>query len=485
MIFYALICASLLAITVGYCAMFKRRFEECVGLGVLTDIIIMFIAGYLGHLNLGAIAVAVISAISLIAGICICLSRGEFRELATSYFSLAFFIFLGGMVLVYFTCKDLTLTGSDAATSLIKLIASNESIEKVATADFAKIGWAPGYALFCYMFTALSGSLTDGYVIGGATIFVLAFILPVINRMKWKAIVPGIFSAAVMLLIPWVISTECLNTVNADLACGLVFGFMLIAVLDREYSGYGFVSLGLGSCALFLMRPGAELLAAVALLVVVVDVIACGWKKMVPMFTSARWFSIVIYAVLTGAGFLGWWVYAADHGITRLYDCLYITEARAANLAGNVTTVAQYLAKGQIGGISYDWWIVILAVLGCAAALLQKDFWDRIHTGVRAMAVIVGFAVFTFGLALAFTYIFPVDYDYTGMLQGYLSAYILGMLLFMVTTVLNSIMDRFRTYWRLLVIAVLVLMLLIAPYNEAFKVMFAGVKDIIELVKIH
>lgn len=476
MIFYALCCVSVIFLAVTFSAIFERRFEETAALAVFTEILLLYIAGFLGQLAIGAIAVLVISVIALLVSVCICLSAARFKDLAVNTFTLGFVAFLILIVLIY-RMSEAATAGSSPVVDAIKLMLENNSFAKVGVSSIGKIGYQPGYSLFGFFFTTLNGSFSEADVIRGANIFAAAMILPVMSRMKWKVGYIGIFVIPAMYLLPWTVYSNIpvFNVLSADTAVALVFAFMLSTYMCCEQSGYVYWTLGLGSAVLCLMRPGAEFVAALMLIIVILDIAAFGFFETRDMFEKpGRWISIVAYFALTGAAFLSWWVYSWEHSITRIFDCIYITEARSENfeaILSQITSAISGSGTSSNGHISYLVWILIIAVLGGAAAALADGFWNRIRAGIQAFIVIIGFFIYIYMLAFVYTYIFPVGTDITETLDLFMAGYIFAAFMFSVCFVINKIMDRFATFGRLIVLAVVALVIVLSPVKEAYAVM--------------
>ena len=83
--------------------------------------------------------------------------------------------------------------------------------------------------------------------------------------------------------------------------------------------------------------------------------------------------------------------------------------------------------------------------------------------------MIVGFILYIFGLAFAYTYIFPVGVDINETVNTYLTIYLVGAMFFFINLVIGKIMDRFYTFGRLAAIVFLVAMLLLTPAKQAYE----------------
>jgi len=464
-----------------FSAIFDKRFEETVGLGVITEMLLLFAGGHLGHLPIVAIAVLVISVIAMIVSLCVCLSAAAFKKLAINTFSLGFVAFILLLLLIYKMTEGLTLESAGSlgpVADSIRFMVENEDFTRVGVSQVTGIGYQPGYALFGYLFTALNGSFNEVDILRGANVFAAAMIMPLMNRMRWKNIYIGIFMIPAVYLIPWVVSGQLpvFNSLNADAAAALVFGFLLVTYMCCEQSAYVYWTLGLGSAALCLIRPGSELLAGLMFLIVVLDIAGIGFFETKNVFEKGgRWISIVAYAALTAGAFVSWWIYAYGHNIVRFFDCVYLTDARKEAFSGILKQITARASVPGPVGITPILWMVIFAVLGGAAAALSEGFWNRIRAGIQTLVVILGFVAFLYLLAFVYTYIMPSGTEIGAQADMFIAGYILAGILFAINFVTDKIMDRFRLFGKFLVLIFLVSLIFAAPVKEAYAVMFGNV----------
>ncbi|MGI6071616.1 MAG: hypothetical protein ACOX75_01190 [Lachnospiraceae bacterium] len=476
MLFFMLTCTCLVCLAIMYSAIFNRRFEETLALSVFSHMLLLYISAIIGYLSIGVIAVSALSVAGMIIAVLVCLYREKFKNLVINTFTLGFVAFVFFLLIIVVVTEGMTLPSdgpSELMAGYVRMIAENEGIKKVATLPFAKIGYQPGYALFAYEFTALQSGFSDANVLRAACIFVVAMILPILSKIKWKSIVIGIFLVPTAGLLPWLTypAMPMFNVLNVDVAVALTFGFMLVTYMCNKQSGFVYIALGLGSAALCIMRPWAEILGLVMLIIVVLDILCLGFRDTVDLFDRpGSWISIVFYIALAGASFLSWWVFAAKNGIHKWTQCIFITNERKEALDGILSQIHDALSGTATEGIirlSYIWWIVIILVMGLGAAVLGDGLLNKIRVGAQAVIVVAGFYVYMYGLAFVYAYVYPVDADITETLNTYLLVYLIGAVLFILNHSINAVMNRFATYLRLPLIAIFVAMMLIVPFKQA------------------
>ena len=91
---FILICLTLIAHTIGYSGLFKKKFEECLPLSIFGSILILYVAGLFAKLRVGVVVVIGISCILFLAGLTKSLIKKQMKEFVTNVFSVGFVIFL-------------------------------------------------------------------------------------------------------------------------------------------------------------------------------------------------------------------------------------------------------------------------------------------------------------------------------------------------------------------------------------------------------
>ncbi len=446
MISCILIILSVIFLAVMFSAIFRRGFAQTVPLAVILDVLIVYAAGLFGLAKIGVYAAFGISVVCLVFALVISIGGGDGRALFFNVFSVGFVIFLITAAAVFVLSRDVALdhTVSDKYTlKTIYSLISDGSFKNVPEA--AGIAVPPGYAVFIYMFTALTGRVTDSNMITGAGIFVMAMILPVLGKINWRKgyLALAAFPLAFAALTIGGRNFPVYNAVNADAGAILVFAMMLVTYMCCEQCGYVYWTLGLGSALLCIIRPGGELLAILMLVIIIIDIAALGFYEVGELFAApSKWISVVFYFLITAFIFASWWIYAGRNGFGRLFKIIRVTPERALGFSGRLGQVFKALISGK-AILPYFLWIVIFIVICAGAAFLAEGFWNRVRTGIQAAIVLLAFIVFLFILAFAYTYVYPITANVKETVDWYITGFIIAMLLYSVNTIVNKFTDRF------------------------------------------
>ena len=446
MISCVLICLTVICLAVMFSAIFKRGFAQTVPLAVILDILIVYSAGLLGLARIGVYAALVISVICMLFAVFISIGGGDGKTLFFNVFSVGFVVFLITAVTVFVLSKDIVLdhTASDKYTlKTVYSLLSNGSFKGVPEAE--GIAFPPGYAVFIYMFTALTGRVTDGNMLTGAGIFAIAMVLPVIGKVNWRNcfLALAAFPVSAAILFIGGNTFPVFNVLNADAGAILVFAMMLMTYMCCEQCGYVYWTLGLGSAMVCIIRPGGELLALLMFAIIIIDIAALGFFEVGELFAApSKWISVVFYVLITTYGFSSWWIFAGRNKMGRLFESIQVTPERTLGFTGRLGQVFREFASGK-AVLPYIIWIVIFAALCAGAALLSEGFWNKIRTGIQAVTVLIAFVGFLFTLAYAYTYIYSITTNVKETAGRYITAFIMAMLLFSVNLMVNRVKDKF------------------------------------------
>jgi len=446
MISCILICLSVIFLTVMFSAIFRRGFAQTVPLAVILDVLIVYAAGLLGLAKIGVYAALIISVICVVFAVVISVGGGDGRALFFNVFSVGFAVFLITAAAVFVLSRNAALDHSftDKYTlNTVQALISGGSFKDVPEA--AGIAVPPGYAVFIYMFTALTGRVTDSNMLTGAGIFVIAMILPVLGKINWRKgyLALAAFPLAFAVLTIGGSRFPIYNALNADAGAILVFAMMLVTYMCCEQCGYVYWTLGLASAMLCIIRPGGELLAILMLVIIVIDIAALGFYEVGELFAApSKWISVVFYFVVTAFAFASWWIFAGRNGLGRFFKSIQITPERDLGFSGRLGQVFKALFDGKTI-LPYVVWILIFLVICAGAALLAEGFWNRIRTGIQAVTVLMAFVLFLFILAFAYTYVYPITTNVKESVDWYITAFIIAMLLYSVNMIVNRFTDRF------------------------------------------
>lgn len=442
-----IVCLSVICTSVMFSAIFKRSFEQTASLAVITNTLILYAIGLTGLVRIGVYAVLIISALFMLFAMFISIGQGDGFELLMNVFSvgLAVFVIAAGALFLYLRGTAELNSYGDTAETIVRLLSFDGTFRDVPVVE--GIGAQPGYALFVYMFTALSGTYQYQNAVFGAGIFAISMILPVVGKIRWKRAYLALIIFPVMAAVLFIGGKNfpVIGAINGDAGTILVFAMMLMTYMCCEQCGYVYWTLGLGNAMLLVMRPGSEFLVLLMFLIILIDIAALGFWEVGELFaTASKWISVIFYFLITTLAFISWWIYAGTKSIPRLFGSIQMTAERGLAFSGRAGQVFRAFFQGK-AILPYWLWMVIFVAVAVGAAFLAKGFWNRIRTGIQAAIVLLSLVVFMFVLAFAYTHIYPIATNIKESVDIYLTAYVMAALIFVVGLTANKFMNRFFT----------------------------------------
>lgn len=441
-----LICLSIICMAVMFSAIFKRCFAQTVPLAVMLEILIVYLAGLLGLVKIGVYAALAVSVICMLFAVFISIGNGDGRTLFFNVFSVGLVVFLIMAAALFVLSKDISADSSlsDGITlHMVRGFLEGGTFSDVPSAE--GIAVAPGYSLFIYMYTALSGKAADANMLTGAGMFAVAMILPVLGNINWKNayLALAAFPIAAAVLFIGGSTFPVFFSLNADAAVILVFTMMLVTYMCCEQCGYVYWTLGFGSALLCIMRPGAEFLAILMLLIIIADIAALGFFEVGELFAApSKWISVVFYVLITAFSFSSWWIFCGRNHLGRLFENIHVTPERSLGYSGRLGQVFRAFFSGK-AILPYIVWLLIFIALCAGAAFLANGFWNRVRTGIQGLIILIAFAAFMFLLAYAYTYIYPITVNVKETVDTYITAFTMSALILGVNMMVNRVRDKF------------------------------------------
>ena len=275
---FIFISLMLIVQTIGYCAFFKKRFEECIPLAVFTSILLLYITGLLARLRTGVVIVIGVSFILFLIGLTKCILKKQLKELIRNTFTFGFVVFVLSLAFIYYMTAGRLLSGFDEFTHwglTVKNYICFDGFANVAGSTTHGAGYQPGISLFCYLFTALRGYMNECDVLQAMNIYVIALMLPIFRKITWKRFVFGLFIIPFIYAVPWLFSPAIIpfNTLYVDCAMAVTFAYLLFQYFTHEQEKFNYYAMMLGSAVIILIKPGSEFFALMILGILLLDVL--------------------------------------------------------------------------------------------------------------------------------------------------------------------------------------------------------------------
>ena len=473
---FILICLTLIAHTIGYSGLFKKKFEECLPLSIFGSILILYVAGLFAKLRVGVVVVIGISCILFLAGLTKSLIKKQMKEFVTNVFSVGFVFFLLSLAFIYYMTAGRLLSRFDEFTHwglTVKNYILFDGFANVAGSTTHGAGYQPGISLFCYLFTALRRYMNECDVLQAMNIYTVAMLLPIFRKITWKRVILGIFLLPLVYVLPWLFVSGIVpfNTLYVDCAMAVTFGSMLLHYYTHEQDGFNYFGLMLYSASIILVKPGSEFFALMILGMVFLDVLFFRRREFGGMCKKkAGWIMPIVYVVISALSYLSWKLYTAHFNMKQVFDYIAVTEESTAS-AGTIldnfkAALFQTSGDGKFH-LSYVMWLAVFAVIGLFIVLLAKGGREKGRAILYSFLVILGYAGYTAALLYMYVYLFtPYEGEHLASMDRYMYTYILGAIVFLVYMLVYQIISRFGGFGNILILIPVGIVLALAPWKK-------------------
>ncbi|MBO4834516.1 MAG: hypothetical protein J5483_00230 [Lachnospiraceae bacterium] len=473
---FILICLTLIAHTIGYSGLFKKKFEECLPLSIFGSILILYVAGLFARLRLGVVVVIGISCILFLAGLTKSLIKKQMKEFVKNVFSVGFVIFLLSLAFIYYMTAGRLLSRFDEFTHwglTVKNYILFDGFANVEGSTTHGAGYQPGISLFCYLFTALRRYMNECDVLQAMNIYTVAMLLPIFRKITWKRIVIGIFMIPLVYVLPWLFSSSIVpfNTLYVDCAMAVTFGSMLLHYYTHEQEGFNYFGMMLYSAAIILVKPGSEFFALMIFGMVFLDVLLFRRREFGQMCKKhAGWIMPIVYVLVSAASYLSWKFFTAKNQMLQVFDYIEVTEENRVTADTILESFKEALFRNTRNGsfrVSYVLWLAIFAVIAVFIILLAKGRGEKGRLILSSILVILGYIVYAGALLFMYVYLFT-DYEgeHLASMDRYMYTYILGALVFFVYLLVYWIITRFGGFGNILILIPVGIVLALAPWKK-------------------
>ncbi len=473
---FILLVLSLVVMAIAYTAFMRRRIEVTLPLSIFTVILVLYIFGLFGKLKWGVYAFGVLTILAFLIGFTKVIALKEFKKFMGNIFTVGFFVFIGAVIFIWFMTQGRLLSRFDEFTHwglTVKNYFIFDGFANIKGSTTHGAGYQPGVSLFCYFFTALKGKFSESDALRAMNIFVVAMLLPIFRKITWKRVVLGICMIPLIGAIPWLFSFVITpyNTLYADAALAVTFAFLLFQYMTHGQNIANYVSLGLASAVLILIKPSSEVFALAVFLLIIIDVLAFRRKEFSEMWKKkGGWFGFVFYIVISIASYVSWKLFTAKNHMLQVFDYIEVTETKTKDATSIITNFVKALFKNTDNeklNMPYVWWILIFACLALIAIILIKDKKDKGRTVLFSILLIVGYIGFLASLCFMYVFLFiPEEAATLASMDRYICTYILGVVIFFIYLIIDAVFQRFGGMGNVLILFPIALVMIFAPWDK-------------------
>lgn len=268
---FTIISSSFLLMT-----LFRRKFAECAGLGILLNTLILYIFGMLDRLDVGAYAVIVLSILSFAATILFHNTKilkkddGQIK-----YFDSGFVILLVVFMGMFVYYRNTVYTEIDEFVHwgiAVKDMAYFDAFANHSYPVVTLVDYPPFAALYEYFYNFLDVFYSDKMAYMAYHIMTFALLMPIMTKFNRKNKLTTVILCVAMAVLPCFMNEKAVNTIYIDSLLGVEFAYLLICYfMDGLDDRFNCIRIGMAVVALVLTKNMGLLLAGLGILIIVFD----------------------------------------------------------------------------------------------------------------------------------------------------------------------------------------------------------------------
>lgn len=253
----------------------KRKIEEMFGFSIASIIVVLYVFGLLGFLEIGAYVVSGLAAVCAVLCV-VLLLRSKGKQLF-SLLTPGLLVFAAFLLWQLIACRNRVTDHYDDYSHWVLEIknmvifgAIPNALEE-STVYFRN--YPPATALFAYYWNWLAGALNEGDMFRSINLMMVSMLLPLVSGVEWKHWKSILPLCAVCILLPLVFNSDCYNSLLVDslLGCVAVYPVYFVYVSPEKKETLPVCCLILFTLAL--IKVSGVGIALIVTLVLAVDIL--------------------------------------------------------------------------------------------------------------------------------------------------------------------------------------------------------------------
>lgn len=307
--FGALMLFVLYSFGIFYMLLWNRRFEETVGLGVLSIGFVLYIFGLNNHLEQGVHFVVILAAV-MFAGIIYLYNKREMKLSQMYCTTMVIFAVIFAVLLVY--NRGIWYTRSDEYSHWGKAVKDMyffDAMSNHPNTTVTSYVYPPFATLLEYFFTYWNGLFSEpmtyvGYQVAMVSLLAVCWKT---ERKRTIYVVPLVLST---ILVPIMFINDSYCTIYADALLGAIMAYLMVCWFQEGLTGFNVFRLILGLVALTLTKRPGLYFAVLFICVLVID-------NIIEKRIILKWLFILLLLEVTVLSYVSYDRYA--EGKSNLY----------------------------------------------------------------------------------------------------------------------------------------------------------------------
>ena len=267
--------------SVAGCVFGKNKFEEFLPITSSGIVLILFLSGILGFLNLGVYLIIALAAVTYIASAFVVLRNKKWKHFFKNLVTPGFFVFVALYFLLSILIRDMMVCEWDEFShwaDIVKVMVTINDFGTNPEAGSLFASYTPGTALFQYFFQKIyllmkpSSSFSEWRLYFAYQIFFVSYLIPFFKGISFREPLKIILLGILVWLAPILIFTNVYSSIYVDAILGFLTGAAFATVFVKKEKGWLYDSyIYLTIAMLVLTKDAGMLFAAFLMILYIVD----------------------------------------------------------------------------------------------------------------------------------------------------------------------------------------------------------------------
>lgn len=469
---------------------FSKKYEEVVSITVSSIIFFLFISGFFGVLNLGAIIVAILSFALPIFALVYSIKNRTFKELCSRIFTPAFFIFVLFYVFAFYFNYNRMASSWDEFShwaDIVKVMVTLDDFGTNVNSHSTFQSYPPGMSLFQYFYQKINfwvsrEVLSEWLLYVPYQVFGFSFILPFLGKLTFKRKINIPLTAIIIFLSMSTFFTTYYTSLYIDPILSILSGVGIASVFLTEKKNLMYRLNIYSICVmLVLMKDAGLMFSAIIAIVYIIDIFV--FENDIERIKKIKNSLLVIVSVALPK--VLWNVHLRITGAEIEFSNPIEWGVLINNLLGRDESYRQVVKQNffeamatrsySVGdtGISINYYLLFAAMLLGSYFLTEvyrkNHNWDKRKTHLILAVVTIQYVVYVLGLCVTYMFKFS-EYEAENLasFERYLYIEYFAIFIFVFIVAIKLILDKKDKlqFWLVILLLIQLTFTLMLPMHK-------------------
>lgn len=300
---YCIIFSILITFATMLSIIFKKRIEETMPISTVGIILLIFLAGLLDNLKIGAIIVQILTIIQLIFILVTILKKDKdgMKEILGRILTPGLLIYTLLFIVNVIINQGRIFEDYDEFNHWAVIIKNMFIYNTYGTNPETIVRfneYPPFTAVFQYLFLAVQKVYSEDTVIIAQNVLYLSIIIPITKKIKWdKSALKILTAIPLIIFMPMILYKNFFLNILVDGILGIMFAYTIYSAYEDDSSIFKTLKILAGTIMLCLTKTSGLGLAVLALIIILIKIIIDRKKDKSKFKSSIK--SLIVICVIT------------------------------------------------------------------------------------------------------------------------------------------------------------------------------------------